>query len=193
MASPRSPDSYGAFSVGMGIVGALAAALAGMADYSEVESPQRREATAHALVNIAGTLAVGFSLLLRFRGSWKLAIPFSTVGYALIVVGSDLGGRLVFNLGTLVSREAFSSPPEKFTQVLAVAEMEEGRLKKVDAKGHGHSPRPSRRPVVRNWRHLHPLGLLARRWQTERYFSRVPVPWLQIRSARRVGSPGASQ
>src|ERR1035437_362716 len=45
--------------VGMGTVGALAAAVAGVADFSEIESPQRREATAHALVNIAGTLAFG--------------------------------------------------------------------------------------------------------------------------------------
>jgi nitrite reductase/ring-hydroxylating ferredoxin subunit/uncharacterized membrane protein len=121
--------------VGMGTVGALAAAVAGVADYSEVESPQRREATAHALVNIAGTLAFGLSLFLRFRGFWKAAIPFSTLGYALILVGSDLGGRLVFNLGTLVSREAFSSPPETFTQVLAVTELAEGKLKRVEANG----------------------------------------------------------
>ena len=121
--------------VGLGTVGALAAAVAGVADYSEVESPQRREATAHALINVIGTLAFGSSLYLRFRGFWKAAIPFSTLGYALILVGSDLGGRLVFNLGTLVSREAFSSPPEKFTQVLAVTELEEGKLKRVEANG----------------------------------------------------------
>lgn len=121
--------------VGLGTVGALATAVAGVADYSEVESPQRREATAHALINGLGTLAFGSSLFLRFRGFWKAAIPFSTLGYALILVGSDLGGRLVFNLGTLVSREAFSSPPEKFTQVLAVTELQEGKLKRVEANG----------------------------------------------------------
>lgn len=121
--------------VGMGLLGAGAAALAGMADFSKIEDPQRRDATAHAMLNGLAALAYGVSFARRMQGDWRGSLPFSTAGLASVVAGADIGGHLVYELGTLVSREAWQHPPTEFTPVLASTDLTDGQMRKVKAQG----------------------------------------------------------
>lgn len=121
--------------VGLGLATAVSAALAGLADYSEIEDPQRRDATAHLLINILGTSAFATSFVLRRSNRWSAAMPFSFLGYGLILLGADIGGHLVYNLGTLVSREAWQDPPRDLTPVLASEDLSDGQMRCVEANG----------------------------------------------------------
>lgn len=119
----------------IGFGGALAAATAGLADYSEIEGEQRRVGIAHAGLNGLATLAYLGSLLCRRTASRSGAIPLSTLGFALMFAAADLGGQMVYHLGTLVNRQAWTQGPTQFTPVLGSAALGEGQLRAVDAQG----------------------------------------------------------
>ena len=133
----RSARRAAEWCVGLGCGGAVAAAVAGMADFSETEDPQRRAATAHAILNGLALTAFAVSLYRRRRGDWAGSLPYSAIGYALVLVGADIGGHLVYDLGTLVSREAWQKPPREFTTVFASEDLANGQMRKVDSNGMG--------------------------------------------------------
>lgn len=66
--------------VGMGLLGAGAAALAGMADFSKIEDPHRRAATAHAMLNGLAAIAYGVSFARRMQGDWRGSLPLGGRG-----------------------------------------------------------------------------------------------------------------
>jgi len=135
LAGDRSARRAADWCVGIGCGGAVAAAVAGMADFSKTEDPQRREATAHSILNGLALAAFGFSFYRRRRGDWAGSLPYSAIGYALALAGADIGGRMVYNLGTLVSREAWQSPPREFTTVFASEDLTNGQMRKVESNG----------------------------------------------------------
>jgi nitrite reductase/ring-hydroxylating ferredoxin subunit/uncharacterized membrane protein len=123
-----------------GLIAALPAAAAGLADWSEIGGQPRRVGVAHALVNVVGLGLNVLSLLLRWnRGNRALARTISALGYLVMVGGAYLGGHLVYRLGTAVSRDAFVDGPDKYQPVEDAAELEEGQMHKADLNG---------RPVV---------------------------------------------
>lgn len=119
----------------VGLGGALAAALAGLADYSEIEGEQRRVGIAHAGLNSLAFLAYLGSLLCRRRASRAGSIPLATLGYGLMFAAADLGGQMVYHLGTLVNRQAWTQGPTQFTPVLESSALGEGQMRAVDARG----------------------------------------------------------
>jgi len=122
--------------VGLGIGAGAITALAGLADYSEIQAPQREEATLHALINSSATTSFIASLVQRLRGNQSAGITLGLVGYGLITIGADLGGHLVYNLGTLVSRQVWKNPPKEFTAILPSAELTDDTLHRADAHGY---------------------------------------------------------
>jgi len=122
--------------VGLGIGGGALTALAGLADYSELQNPQRKEATLHALVNTTAMSTFILSLVRRVNGNRSAGILLGFLGYGLITFGADLGGHLVYNLGTLVSRQAWQNPPKEFTPVLRGSELGNDNLRCADANGY---------------------------------------------------------
>ncbi|HVC32414.1 MAG TPA: Rieske (2Fe-2S) protein [Chloroflexota bacterium] len=122
-------------SIGLG--GALAAAIAGLADFSEIENEQRRVGITHATLNGLAVAVYTASALRRRRVDRRGAIPLATLGYAALFVASDFGGRMVFHLGTLVNRQAWTQGPTQFTPVIAATGIGEGALRRVDVNGMG--------------------------------------------------------
>ncbi|HLH73613.1 MAG TPA: Rieske 2Fe-2S domain-containing protein [Chloroflexota bacterium] len=127
----RSAD----LAVGIGLVGAIAAGLAGLADYSEIEGESRRVGAVHGILNLLGIVGFALSMLRRMSRDRSGAIPLATLGYLATFVASDLGGMLVYHLGTEVSREAFITGPEQFVPVLPSDQLREGELRQVNANG----------------------------------------------------------
>lgn len=84
---------------GLTVLGALPAAVAGLADFTDAEDPGfRRVAAAHAHVNIAGTALALASLITRLSGSrgWPRLLLMGAVGaYGL---GGLLGGHMVYGM-----------------------------------------------------------------------------------------------
>jgi len=131
----RRLSGIGDLLTGVGFASAIAAAIAGLADYSEIEGEQRRVGTAHAGLNALALLAYAGSLARRGEHDRASAIPLSTLGYALLFVSAGLGGRMVYHLGTMVSRQAWRQGPTRFTPVLAANALGEGQMRAVDANG----------------------------------------------------------
>lgn len=136
---PRLPTEAGDIALIVGLLVALPTALSGLTDYSETYAHERRVATLHGLTMVSVVALMAASLGLRWWGGFglhPLALGLSTAGYALVLIGGYLGGHLVFGIGTMVNRNAFTEgPAEQYVQVGAAADFAEGVLKRVDAGG----------------------------------------------------------
>ena len=87
--------------IGVGIVFALLAAVAGAVDYFSVKMSARafRIATSHALINllVVGLYTVSFFLRRRDpTGNWAPGATLATLGFALLGVSGWLGGKLAY-------------------------------------------------------------------------------------------------
>jgi len=98
---------YGAdVALKVGVVGALGAALAGLADWSHTEGGAKRVGFVHGLANALIGGLYGASLYARSQKKRKLGISLSTAGFALLICSSWLGGEMVYHYGVGVERKA---------------------------------------------------------------------------------------
>lgn len=131
----RWPSQIADVATVIGVGSALAAAIAGLADFSEIEDEQRRVGMAHALLNVLGVSTYAASVWRRRQADRRGALALATLGYALIVASADLGGQMVYHLGTLVNRQAWTRGPARFTPVLPASDLREGEPRRVEAEG----------------------------------------------------------
>lgn len=82
--------------IGTGILTALPAAVAGLADWSRLHERQRRVGAAHAAANGAATLLFGASLLSRVRGREGWGVALGLAGAGAVGLGGLLGGHLSY-------------------------------------------------------------------------------------------------
>lgn len=121
----------GDYATGIGVVGAVAAAATGLADYSEVYGEQRRIATVHGILNSIAALAYVSSLVRRFTGDRGGAVFYASIGYAIAFFSADLGGLMSFRYGTMVNREAWVKAPSDWRGVMMSADLPEGQTRAV--------------------------------------------------------------
>jgi nitrite reductase/ring-hydroxylating ferredoxin subunit/uncharacterized membrane protein len=123
--------------VGIGLAGAVGAAVTGLADWSETSGTGRaqRVGAMHGILNVAATTCYALSLAQRMRGRRKSGVGFSLVGYAIAGASAYLGGHLVFGeqIGVDHTATADSGKPERFTTVLADEKLKEGKPTRVKA------------------------------------------------------------
>jgi nitrite reductase/ring-hydroxylating ferredoxin subunit/uncharacterized membrane protein len=102
--------------VGFGILAMVAAAVAGLADYTDTDDHPRMVATVHATLMVLALLVYSVSLWLRLSsptGDRLAAVVIGLVGYGLVTAGAWVGGENVYALGDMVNRHAwrfFSAP-----------------------------------------------------------------------------------
>ena len=102
----------------VGIVGAVAAGLAGLADWQETYGRERRVGLLHGLLNAGGLALYTASLVQRSRHRRGAGVLFSLLGYGATILSSYLGGELVFVQGTGVNHAAWLESRDEFTPVL---------------------------------------------------------------------------
>jgi nitrite reductase/ring-hydroxylating ferredoxin subunit/uncharacterized membrane protein len=120
----------------VGLIGATAAALAGLADWSKIGRDRaRRVGLAHGLLNVAATACYAVSLCLRRHHSREAGRRFGLAGFMVANVSAYLGGYLVYSEKIGVDHTAGFSPPEDFVPVLTEAELSENELRRVDVDG----------------------------------------------------------
>jgi nitrite reductase/ring-hydroxylating ferredoxin subunit/uncharacterized membrane protein len=124
-----------AWAIGAGFVAMLAAAVAGYADYIDLEGTSKRTGTLHATSMLVAALLYFVSLGARL-GWWPLfeggAALTAGIGLVLILVGAYLGGDLVFNLGSQVDRHAWRGGGTKW-QAVDIDSVPEDQLTKAKA------------------------------------------------------------
>jgi nitrite reductase/ring-hydroxylating ferredoxin subunit/uncharacterized membrane protein len=123
------------WAIGVGLLGMLAAALAGYADYIDLDGTGKRIGSLHSTSMLVALVLYVVSLGARL-GWWPLfaggAEWTAGIGLFFVVVGGYLGGELVFNLGSQVDRHAWRGGGTKW-QALDVDSVPEDKPTKAKA------------------------------------------------------------
>lgn len=101
----------------VGVVGAIGAALSGLADWQSLHPPTQRVGTMHGLMNTAALTAYLASLRLRKHGSRGAGRLLSVLGYSLVLGSSYLGGDLVFRRGVGVDDSNAPHQPDEWHEM----------------------------------------------------------------------------
>lgn len=124
-------------SVVLGLIGAVPATAAGIADWVDTYHQHRRVGMAHALLNTVSLALYGGSLAARLAGEERrgLARSLGYVALGVVTLSGALGGELVYNLGVNVPHHLYPKAPNEWTDVLAVGDLPEGERRLVTVNG----------------------------------------------------------
>lgn len=144
---PRRADG----AIAVGVVGAVAAALAGVTDWQHTSGGPRRTGLVHAALNsVALGMYVG-SLALRRGGRRAAGRRLALAGFGVMLASAYLGGRLVYHDRVGVDHAEREAGPTDFVRALLAAELPEGAPRRVDVAG-------VRVVLVRQGSRVHALG-----------------------------------
>ncbi|MEV8590721.1 Rieske (2Fe-2S) protein [Streptomyces sp. NPDC051180] len=87
------------FLIGVGLAGAVPAAVSGWADWAETRRPQLRVGLVHAAAGAAGVALYGTSFVARCRGRHWRGKAWAFCGLAAVGVGGAIGGHLAYRQG----------------------------------------------------------------------------------------------
>lgn len=120
----------------IGLIGAVAAAIAGITDWSETDARAKRIGMTHGVMNLAATGLYAASLLLR-RRSRPQGIGLSMIAYAVATSAAFLGGHLTYGeqIGVDHTATADQGTPEKFVAVMDDEKLADDKPTKVTADG----------------------------------------------------------
>ena len=121
--------------IGLGIVGALGAAVTGLTDWRHTEGRARRLGLAHGLLNTGALALYTTSMILRRLEARRAGRGVAALGYVVANAAAYLGGHLVFGEQIGVDHTAAQVPPAEFVSVLPEAELPENQLRRVTANG----------------------------------------------------------
>ncbi len=119
--------------LGIGILGALGAAVTGLADWQYTVDLPRRTGLIHAALNLTATGLYATSWLLRRAGRRGAGHITALLGFGVVSVSAYLGGELVYKDRLGVNHAPEQAPPSAWTLVLADAQLAEGAMKRVTA------------------------------------------------------------
>jgi nitrite reductase/ring-hydroxylating ferredoxin subunit/uncharacterized membrane protein len=125
--SPGRQDAARAL-VGLGLLSAGPAALAGWADWSDLHPQQQRVGLVHAGANIAAVAGQFASWRARRRGRPVSGMVWSAAALAVGGAGAYLGGHLAYRQGAAVNH-AEDAPhilPESWTRLCDLADLADG-------------------------------------------------------------------
>jgi nitrite reductase/ring-hydroxylating ferredoxin subunit/uncharacterized membrane protein len=103
--------------VGLGVASALPTAAAGLADWSELNKPERRSGAVHAVANIAATTLYALSFFARRAGRRRRGVMLGIAGATAATVGGFLGGHLTFRRAAGVNQAAGVSTDTAWSDV----------------------------------------------------------------------------
>lgn len=118
----------------VGVVAAVPTALAGINDWLDTDPEERRIGIAHADLNSVALLLYLSALRHRRRGRGLRATVRSLLGFAALAASGYLGGHLSFRRGVGVNRNAFVTLPEGWRRAVALADLPERELTRVDVE-----------------------------------------------------------
>ena len=109
------------WSLVVGILAMLAAALAGYADYADTDGRARERATLHSSLMLVALVLYLVSLVLRGGPSSppasSLAVALSVIAWLIVLTSAYVGGDVVYVDGNMVSRHAFRGGGTKWIQL----------------------------------------------------------------------------
>jgi len=115
------------FAIGVGLTGALGAAVTGLTDWSETDGRSRRAGLVHGLLNLTATALFTTAFALRKKDSHEGGRKCAWAGYEIAVGAAYLGGDLVYDQRIGVTH-ADTQFPEEFTPILASAALADNSM-----------------------------------------------------------------
>lgn len=103
--------------VAAGVACALPTAAAGLADWRDLNRPERRTGVVHALTNTAATALYLASLSARLRGRWRRGVALGMAGATAATIGGFLGGHLSYRRAAGVNHVTDAADPGDWTDV----------------------------------------------------------------------------
>lgn len=138
------------FAIGVGLAGAVGAAITGLTDWSETQGESRRTGLVHGLLNIAATGLMAAAFFQRRRRPTAGARVCAWSGYAIAAGSAYLGGHLVYDQRIGVTH-AIEDLPDGYVAVADSASLAENSMTCVRA-GDAHVL------IVRQHGRLHALA-----------------------------------
>jgi nitrite reductase/ring-hydroxylating ferredoxin subunit/uncharacterized membrane protein len=120
------------FAIGVGLTGALGAAVTGLTDWSETDGTARRTGLIHGLMNLTATTLFAAAFARRQGDSHDGGRACAWTGYAIALGAAYLGGNLVYRQRIGVTH-ADAELPEEFTPVLAASALGENSMTRARA------------------------------------------------------------
>ena len=122
--------------IGIGILGALAAAVAGVTDWSETDGRAKRIGLTHGAMNVAAVGLYAWSLYLRKRSRSK-GISVGMLAFGVSMSSAFLGGHLAYGeqIGVDHAATADQGKPEKYLPVIDKDKLVENKPIRVTADG----------------------------------------------------------
>jgi nitrite reductase/ring-hydroxylating ferredoxin subunit/uncharacterized membrane protein len=120
------------FTMGIGLLGALGAAVTGLTDWSETDGKARRTGLIHGLLNITATSLFAAAYALRKSDSHDRGRACAWTGYAVALGAAYLGGDLVYGDRIGVTHAA-AEVPDGFTPVMASSALAENTMVRARA------------------------------------------------------------
>ena len=115
----------------IGVLGMGAAALAGLADYSDTDDDARMAGTVHGTLMVLSLVVYLVSLWLRlanpFAPDRTVEIATQLIAYGFLLAGAYVGGELVFALGNMVNRHAWRFGTKSDWVKLDLTDIPEGK------------------------------------------------------------------
>jgi nitrite reductase/ring-hydroxylating ferredoxin subunit/uncharacterized membrane protein len=134
--SGRDGFSRGAdTAVAIGLVGAVAAAAAGITDWQATDGRARKTGFVHGMLNLGGAALFTASLAARKSGSRSAGRGLATLGYLVAMGSAYLGGKLVYSEQIGVDHTIGQQFPKDYVPVLPENELVEGQMRRVDVNG----------------------------------------------------------
>lgn len=123
--------------VGIGLLGALGAAVTGATDWSETDGRAKTIGLLHGLLNVGATALYATSFFMRKKRKQRSqAIALSMLGFAIANASAYLGGHLVFGeqIGVDHTATPDATQPEKFRAVIAEDKLLENTPTRVEVQ-----------------------------------------------------------
>jgi nitrite reductase/ring-hydroxylating ferredoxin subunit/uncharacterized membrane protein len=97
----------------------VAAAVTGLADYSETEGTALTRATLHATLMVVALVLLIGSAVMRSGAPADRTVPIalSIIGFLIMTASAYVGGEVAYTLGNMVSRHAFRGAGTKWVRL----------------------------------------------------------------------------
>jgi nitrite reductase/ring-hydroxylating ferredoxin subunit/uncharacterized membrane protein len=114
----------------LGVLSMAAAALAGLADYTDTDGTARTRATLHATLMVVALVVYLVSLVLRAAGPADRVLPvvLSIVGFLVIAAAAYVGGEVAYVFGNMVNRHAWRGAGAKWLPLELPGELPGGEI-----------------------------------------------------------------
>ncbi|MGB7191060.1 MAG: Rieske 2Fe-2S domain-containing protein [Acidobacteriaceae bacterium] len=122
-------------SIAIGLVGAVGAAVTGLADWSDVDPPARRVGMFHGLLNLTATTLFATSLVLRKSKKRDRGRLCAALGFSVVLAAAKLGGDMVYKHRVGVDRTSGQSFSEEFVEVMAESALENDKPTRAEHNG----------------------------------------------------------